>query len=253
MALADTYKVEIAKWDAIAGGRRGRLKLFDPNENFQTYARGRSQLRGIAEFLGDLRGKHVLEYGCGLGYMATLLVRSGAHVTTFDLSRRSVQVTRDRVALNNPVSDLDLSVAAGESLPFADETFDVIFGKAILHHLDLNIGAPELYRVLKPGGKAAFSEPMGMNPILNLVRDYVWYPKKTPRGADHPLVYSDIYAWGERFREFEFHELELFSMLERGFGFNRTFPALRKLDEVLLERVPALRRYCRYVVMLMEK
>jgi SAM-dependent methyltransferase len=253
MALTDTYRVEVAKWDSIASGSRGRMNVFAPQENFQTYAHRRPQLRGVAEFLGDLRGKQVLEYGCGLGHMATLLVRSGAQVTTFDLSRRSVQVTRDRVALNNRSSDIDLTVAAGESLPFADERFDVIFGKAILHHLDVEIGAGDLYRVLRPGGKAVFTEPMGMNPILNFVRDRVWYPKKTPRGADHPLTYDDIHAWGRRFREFHYREIELLSMLERGFGFKKRFPTLRRYDEALLERVPFLRRYCRYVIMFMVK
>jgi ubiquinone/menaquinone biosynthesis C-methylase UbiE len=253
MALADTYRVEVAKWDAIAAGRRGRMNVFAPQEDFQTYARKQSQLRGVAEFLGDLRGKHVLEYGCGLGHMATLLVRSGAHVTSFDLSRRSVQVTRQRVALNNDQAEAELAVAAGENLPFADESFDVIFGKAILHHLEADVGAGDLYRVLKPGGKAVFTEPMGMNPILNFVRDYVWYPKKTPRGADHPLLYEDIHAWGARFREFQYREIELLSMLERGFGFKKHFPALRRADDLLLKHVPAVRRFCRYVIMFMQK
>jgi ubiquinone/menaquinone biosynthesis C-methylase UbiE len=253
MSLVDTYRVEVAKWDAIASGRRGQMNIFAPGETFQSYARKQSQLRGVAEFLGDLRGKHVLEYGCGLGHMATLLVRSGAQVTSFDLSRRSVQVTRQRVELNNEAGEAELTVAAGESLPFADESFDVIFGKAILHHLEADIGAGDLYRVLKPGGKAVFTEPMGMNPILNFVRDYVWYPKKTPRGADHPLLYEDIYAWGAQFRDFHYREIELLSMLERGFGFKKRFPALRRADDFLLTYVPALRRYCRYVILFMEK
>jgi SAM-dependent methyltransferase len=253
MTLKEIYKVEKTKWDAIADGPRGRINTFAPQETFETYARGRQQLRGIVQFLGDLRGKHVLEYGCGLGHVSTLLVRSGAKVTSFDLSRRSVDVATRRIERNNPGAGAQLAVAAGETIPFADETFDIVFGKAILHHLDVAIGAPDLYRVLKPGGKAVFSEPMGMNPVLNFVRDYVWYPKKTPRGADVPLSYADIEAWGGRFREFHYQEVELLSMVERGFGFNRKFPKLRRADDFLLENVPALRRYCRYVVMFMVK
>jgi SAM-dependent methyltransferase len=252
MALAETYRVEIAKWDAIAGGRRGRLAVYAPDMNFEAYARVRPQLRGVAEFLGDLHGKHVLEYGCGLGHVSALLVRSGAHVTTFDLSRRSVQVASQRVSLNNSC-ELAATVAAGESLPFADASFDIIFGKAILHHLDVGLAADDLYRVLKPGGRAVFTEPMGMNPLLNFVRDHVWYPKKTPRGADRPLNYQEIHAWGQRFNEFHYREIELLSMVERGFGFKREFPRLRRLDEALLARVPLLRRYCRYVIMFMVK
>jgi SAM-dependent methyltransferase len=252
MALADTYRLETAKWDAIAAGWRGRLRVFAPEENFQSYAQGRPQLDGVAEFLGDLRGKKVLEYGCGLGHVSTLLVRSGALVTTFDLSRVSAKVASQRVALNNQ-NHLAVTVAAGESLPFADECFDSIFGKAILHHLDVGLGADDLYRVLKRGGKAVFTEPMGMNPLLNFVRDHVWYPKKTPRGADRPLSYDEIHAWGQRFSQFYYREIELLSMIERGFGFKTQLPRLRRLDNLLLERAPFLRRYCRYVIMFMVK
>ncbi|HNP88059.1 MAG TPA: methyltransferase domain-containing protein [Kouleothrix sp.] len=253
MTLKEIYQIETTKWDSIADGPRGRITTFAPEETFESYSHGRTQLRGVTEFLGDLKGKRVLEYGCGLGHVSTLLLRSGAHVTSFDLSRRSVDVTERRIAANTPGRTAALAVAAGETLPFADESFDIIFGKAILHHLDVSIGANDLYRVLKTGGKAVFSEPMGMNPVLNVVRDHVWYPKKTPRGADKPLSYQEIHAWGARFREFHYQEVELLSMLERGFGFHKKFPALRQLDDVLLEKMPPLRRYCRYVVMYMVK
>src|SRR5439155_1558838 len=143
---------------------------------------------------GDLRGKHVLEYGCGLGEISTLIARTGAQVTSFDLSAASVAVTRQRSEANDLSERIDLAVAAGESLPFADESFDVIFGKAILHHLNVQLGWPDLYRVLKTGGRAAFVEPMGMNPLLRFARAYVPYPHKNPRGADRPLNYDEIHA-----------------------------------------------------------
>lgn len=253
MTLKEIYRVETAKWDALAAGPRGRPKYIGPTETFESYASRRIQLRGVVGFLGDLRGKHVLEYGCGLGHVSALLVRSGARLTSFDLSRNSVVVANQRIAANNPAAAANLAVAAGETLPFADESFDIIFGKAILHHLDATIGAPELYRVLRPGGRAVFSEPLGMNPLLTFVRDHVWYPKKTPRGADRPLSYADMRAWGQQFAEFWYHEVELLSMIERGFGFHRQFPRLRRLDDLLLAHVPFLRRYCRYAVLFMVK
>ena len=45
----------------------------------------------------------------------------------------------------------------GERLPFADRTFDAVWGHAILHHLELNAALSELHRVLKPGGRLALS------------------------------------------------------------------------------------------------
>jgi SAM-dependent methyltransferase len=251
MALTETYRVERAKWDAIAAQALPSLGALPPTADFYSHVRASPLLCGVAEFLGDLRGKCVLEYGCGLGAISTLLARSGAEVISFDLSRESVALTRRRATINTV--DVALVVAAGESLPYADASFDIIFGKAILHHLDVSVGAHELYRVLRPGGRAVFAEPMGMNPILNLARARVWYPHKHPRGADRPLTYDEIDAWGRRFSEFRFREVQLLSMAERALGFGKKLTFLRRLDDLLLERLPALRRYCRYVVVYMVK
>ncbi len=251
MSLDQVYDVERSKWDAIAAEAMPQLRELAPESTFASHLRNSLITHGIAEFLGDVRGKKVLEYGCGLGLISTLLAKSGAHVVSFDLSPASVAVARQRAALNHV--EVELAVAAGEHLPYADESFDIIFGKAILHHLDVNIAVSDLYRVLKKGGKAAFAEPMGMNPILNFVRDGVWYPHKHPRGADKPLTYDEIAAWGKQFSSFTFREVQLLSMLERGLGFGKRLKALRRADDWLLERFPSLRRYCRYVVMLMEK
>jgi ubiquinone/menaquinone biosynthesis C-methylase UbiE len=251
--LADVYQVEMAKWNAVAANKVPDLKPGNKNDNFQKYADRVSTMVGVNAFLGDLRGKSVLEYGCGLGAISLLLAQSGAKVTAFDLSAYSVHVADQRARINNVRDRIDLAVAPGEALPFADASFDVVFGKAILHHLDVNLGWYEVYRVLKPGGKAAFVEPMGMNPVLKFVRNHVPYPHKNPRGADRPLNYDEIHAWGQRYSQFTYREIQLFSMLERGLGFNRRLGFLRRLDDTLLERVPFLRRYCRYVVMCMVK
>lgn len=247
------YQVEREKWNALATQDQIDFRTKVPDDDFYKYARRSSTMRGISQFLGDLRGKRVLEYGCGLGELSVLLAKSGAEVTAFDLSEMSVNVTRRRSVANDVADQVDLVVAPGEKLPFADESFDVVFGKAILHHLDVNAGWSHLYRVLKPNGKAAFTEPMGMNPLLNFARDYVPYPGKNPRGADQPLNYDEIHAWGSKFKEFQYHEFQLLAMLERGFGFNRRFKSLRRMDEFLLDHLPFLRRYCRYIVMLMVK
>jgi len=250
--LHDVYQVEQAKWDEQAIRELDALGVVS-DRDFQQYASHASTLRGLAEFLGDLRGKQVLEMGCGLGHIATLLAKSGAHVTAFDISRLSVVAARKRAAINGVADKLRVVVAAGEALPFADESFDIVFGKGVLHHLDASMGAPELYRVLRHGGRAAFTEPMGMNPVLKLAREYVPYPDKNPRGADRPLHYREIREWGRRFGQFWFEEIQLLSMLERGLGFNRPLPALRRADDWLLKYAPFLRRYCRYVTLRMVK
>ncbi len=251
--LEDTYKIERKKWDGLAPQELDESYILRPGDDFMTWARRSAQMTGTADFLGDLTGKRVLEYGCGFGEMTVRLAKSGAEVSTFDLSPASVSAARKRAVINNVRDKINFSVCPAESLPYPDDTFDVVLGKAILHHLHLATAQPHLFRVLKPGGKAVFSEPLGMNPILNFVRDWVPYPKKNPRGADRPLNYDDIRGWARNFRELEIKEIQLLSMLERGLGQGKRLPLLRKADNVLLKRVSLLRRFCRYAVILITK
>lgn len=256
MELAEVYDVERAKWDELARRERPDSELLlAPGLDFHSYYRSESalDLDEIANFMGDLRGKRVIEYGCGLGFLSVLLAKSGARVDSFDLSAESAAVARRRAQLNGVGDAITFHVVAGEALPFESETFDAAVGNAVLHHLDVRLAGPELFRVLKPGAKAAFSEPLGMNPVLAFARDHVPYPGKNPRGADHPLTYDDVRAWGSPFNEFSFQEIQLLSMMERALGRNRRFERLRAADKVLLSQLPFLRRYCRYVLLYMRK
>ena len=56
-----------------------------------------------------------------------------------------------------------------ENLGFKDNSFDLIFGRAILHHLNLEKSSKEISRVLCKNGKAVFIEHLGMNPLINFV------------------------------------------------------------------------------------
>jgi 2-polyprenyl-3-methyl-5-hydroxy-6-metoxy-1,4-benzoquinol methylase len=243
------HEIEIAKWDALAnatGDERLRVKDAD----FGAYARRVGTMVGIAEFLGDLRGRTVLELGCGKGELSVLLALSGAQVTAFDISPASIEVTRRRAALHGVEDRIELVVAVGEQLPFDDERFEVAVGKAVLHHLDATRAAPELHRVLRPGAHAAFSEPLGTNPVLAFARDHVPYPHKNPRGADIPLRREDLAHLTAPFAQSHVRPIQLLTMLERALGFRR-MPRLRAADAWLLERVPQLRSWCRYVVVTM--
>ena len=55
-------------------------------------------------------------------------------------------------------------------LEFFDHTYDLVYGLAILHHLDLDHALKEIWRVLSPGGQMLFWEPLRLNPIARLVR-----------------------------------------------------------------------------------
>jgi 2-polyprenyl-3-methyl-5-hydroxy-6-metoxy-1,4-benzoquinol methylase len=246
----DVIAVEVAKWDELARREHTDASLGVADADFGAYTRRVSTMVGIEEFLGDLRGRDILELGCGKGEISTLLARSGARLTAIDLSPASIDVARRRAALHGVDGAIDFVVTAAEELPLQAESFDIVVGKAVLHHLDASRAAPELHRVLRPGGRAAFSEPLGTNPLLRFARDHLPYPNKNPRGADVPLSRADLRAWEAPFSWTHHREIQLLAMAERALG-DRDMPRLRRADDWLLARVPPLRLLCRYVVMTM--
>jgi SAM-dependent methyltransferase len=251
--LQEIHEAERRKWDRRAPVAVTKEHLAADALTFHEAAERSVKLPGVAGFVGDLAGKEVLEYGCGMGHYTVLLARAGARVTTFDISEGSLAFTRKRLAAHGLADEVDTVTAVAEDLPFDTGRFDVVFGTAILHHIDPTLGPPELRRVLKDGGKAAFTEPLGMNPVLNVVRDHVPYPAKTPRGDDVPLRAAHLRAWTRGYRHVDVRGVHLLSMIERGFGFDREFPILRKVDEALLRRFPSLVSMCRYAAIMLTK
>ncbi len=253
-AHQERYAAERAKWDSHAGAMDAKgLKVYPPEADFAWLCRKDPLLQGVDAFLGDLRDKRVLEYGCGLGELTVLLARSGALVTAVDLSEASIAVARGRVRQAGVDDRVSFVVAAGEALPFEDGSFDVAVGKAVLHHLEPTSGVQELFRVLRPGGRGAFSEPLGTNPVVNFARDHVRYPGKHDRGADIPLRHSDVDTWLEPFAQSRIKGVQLLSMIQRGFGLRARFAMLGRIDTALLHRLPALWPLCRYGVLTMVK
>jgi SAM-dependent methyltransferase len=249
MDLETKYEIEREKWDRLARRNLGPEDLLPPGTTFRERVEADDNMSfvtdDVQDFLGRLEGKRLLELGCGSGGYAVLLARGGALVSAVDLSPGSIEATRARAELNGV--ELDATLAPAEELPYPDDSFDIAFGTSSLHHLEVDRAGPELWRVLKPGGKAFFLEPMGMNPLLRLARDRLPYPYKTPRGTDRPLTYDDIHAWGSGFSSYWFKEAQLFSMIERVFGFHHRLPRLRRFDEAVLRRFPATRRWARHV------
>lgn len=103
---------------------------------------------------GEVRGRRVLDAGCGSGPLAAELLRRGAVVTGLDASPAMVELARRRLGDDVPLHVGDLA----EPLPFADDSFDDVVASLVLHYLE-DWGAPlaELRRVLRPGGRLLLS------------------------------------------------------------------------------------------------
>jgi 2-polyprenyl-3-methyl-5-hydroxy-6-metoxy-1,4-benzoquinol methylase len=100
-----------------------------------------------------LRGKRVLEIGCGAGAISVQLAKNGAVVTAIDLTPHAIALTRRRFDLFGLSGDF-LQMDA-EHLEFPDESFDFVWSWGVIHH-SANTEAiiREIHRVLKPHGEA---------------------------------------------------------------------------------------------------
>jgi SAM-dependent methyltransferase len=220
----------------------GRLRFDDA-----AYLDHETWVRPAFERLGDLRGRDVLDYGCGHGMAAVVLARRGARVTAFDLSAAYLAEARARAAANGV--DVAFVQADGERLPFAGGSFDAVWGHAVLHHLDLRRAGRDLSRVLRPGGVAVFCEPWGENPFLNLARRHLPYPGKERTPDERPLRRRDVRVLREVFPSVKVHGQQFLGMARRLVGPGRVAAGLLRSDDWLLARWPALQNWCRYVVL----
>jgi 2-polyprenyl-3-methyl-5-hydroxy-6-metoxy-1,4-benzoquinol methylase len=106
--------------------------------------------------LPEIRGRYVLEVGCGRGVFARYLAEQGANLVAADFSEAAVLHARKRLEGLN-VTTL---VADIQDLPFEDGSFDVVISQETLEHVpDPAKGLAELVRVTRPGGKVLVTTP----------------------------------------------------------------------------------------------
>lgn len=152
--------------------------------------------------LGDVSGKTVLDLGCGSGENTILLTRRGAHVHATDISSSLISIARRRLAINGINEKVRFFVGSAHEFPLADESVDVVFGMAILHHLDLQLAAREVRRILRPGGRAIFQEPICNSKLLKFVRGLIPYRAPDVSPFERPLTDVELEAFAEGYRSY---------------------------------------------------
>ena len=211
----------------------------------------------MKEMIGDISNKKVLEYGCGDGWITIDLAKKAKTLDTFDISNTAIQRTQQELAKRRLDDRCRIRKMSAEKLDYYDKSFDIVFGFAILHHLDLKKAIAELYRVMKPGGRAIFAEPLGTNPILNM------YRKATPQYRtkdEEPLNINNFGMMLDKFSAFKHKEYYLTSLLPLSISnmkalFNlsaRMFTVTRKIDQYLL-KISMLKRFAWYSIMIITK
>ncbi|HBB34049.1 MAG TPA: SAM-dependent methyltransferase [Cyanobacteria bacterium UBA8803] len=125
--------------------------------------------RFILRQMGELQGKLLLDLGCGAGENSVYFATQGANCIAADYSPGMVEVALKLAAANGV--QIEGKTANAMALDFEDNTFDFVYASNLLHHIpDPKITLREMHRVLKPGGKACFWDPLKHNPIINVYR-----------------------------------------------------------------------------------
>lgn len=207
---------------------------------YDTIAKSREHYhRAIGE---SVKGKVLLEYGCGPGSQAFQLAAAGANITGIDISDVAIDLAKKQA--ENMGVPAAFQVMNAESLDFPATHFDRIIGSAIIHHLELHQAYQEIVRCLKAEGKAVFIEPLGHNPIINLYR---YLTPKLRTEDEHPLRMADIQLARQYFGNVSvryYHMLSIAAVVFRNtFLFKPVLNFLDGVDALLFALFPFLKRY----------
>lgn len=143
--------------------------------------------------LGDVCGKTVLDLGCGTGENLIPLLKRGAHVIAMDISPELVALARRRIEIepmNRSTAMVQVGSAYDTGLP--DQSVDVVFSMALLHHLDLEKARREIYRILRPGGRFILREPIRFSRTMNSLRKLLPAPKADISDYEHPMTREEV-------------------------------------------------------------
>lgn len=230
------------------------------------------EMRSICKRLGDLRGKRLLDVGCGLGEASVYFAIQGAEVTACDISPGMLSTAR-RLAAANGVS-LTTKLSASEDFGQSTaEAFDVIYAGNLLHHVDIAQTLDRVLPLMKEDGVFISWDPLAYNPIINVYR---WMATNVRTDDEHPLRLADLRLLKKRFqvsetRFFWFTTLAIFvimaviqrrnpnkerfwkKVVEEADSWSWMYRPLEGLDRVLLAVFPFLRPLCWNVVFIGRK
>lgn len=157
------------------------------------------EMRYITQRLGVIKGKDLLDVGCGLGEASVYFAMLGASVTSSDLSQGMLDAAQRLAAANN-VSVQPLLSAAEDLGLTVDRKFDIIYLGNLLHHVNIEETLSRLKRHLKPNGVFVSWDPVQYNPIINVYRKMAM-DVRTP--DEHPLRIADIKTFRNNFKYVE--------------------------------------------------
>ena len=205
----------------------------------------------------------LLDFGCGWGSRSIVFAKIGYHVTGFDICEQNILECERRATELGFGDRTHFAVEVAEHLSFENDSFDIITGIDVLHHVDVDQAIKEAYRVLKPGGMALFREYVEV-PIYDTLRNSRLILSLFPNGKsldehrtedEHKLSSSQMRAI---LRTFPNHQIQRFCLVSR---LHRLWPIrhphkpsrLEMVDRHLFRWLPPIRPLGGEVVLVLRK
>lgn len=186
---------------------RTKIKKLRRHAFFYSYKREKRILKKLLE---DFTDKNVLEIGSYTWASWFNKNTIPKKLTCINISEAELENGKKH-AKTKPF-EVDHFLMDANNLTFEDESFDIVFGSSILHHLDVEKCINHIHRVLKSGGTIVFLEPLNMNPVYKIYRNL---NKKERTPDEHALVSTDFKIIREKFT-FDHYFLDFFTVI---FGF----------------------------------
>jgi SAM-dependent methyltransferase len=201
--------------------------------------------------LGRSLDKVIVDLGCGSGENIPILANRGARVIGIDISPDLLGVAAER--LRRSGTNAELREASVYDTGLGSESVDVIFGIALLHHLDLGKARNEVLRILRPGGVMIVMEPVRDSEAYDRLRRVIPMHSAEVSSFERPLRTSELQEFSAGFdqsevRRFRLPFIPLLDVVRLG-----SAPSIWKLDRWLLNASPFLRRYATVEVFRLEK
>ncbi len=242
-------------------GNSTEVEAIEVEKYFQ--AETSPDFRLAKKLLVDLKNCHILDLGFGLGEASIYFALQGAQVTALDISPGMLVCVKKLSKKYGVEKKIKLVESPAEKIPLQNESFDLIFGGNVLHHVDISKTSKEIKRILKKGGKAIFIEPLGYNPMIQIYRKLA---KDVRTKMERPFTFSDIKKLGKGFRYITHTEQQLFTTLifvwffvgerlnpsrarywkkiiDESERYAKVFKFLEKIDWLIL-KIPLLKMLC---------
>jgi 2-polyprenyl-3-methyl-5-hydroxy-6-metoxy-1,4-benzoquinol methylase len=205
--------------------------------------------------------RRLLDFGCGQGVSAIRFAYMGFEVSGFDITPSCVEAATRLGAAYRLSHRIRFSIQTAERVDYPDESFDVVAGIDILHHVEIPAAVAECLRVLKPGGMAIFREHVEA-PVFDRVRNTrplrALFPKEKCFDMYHHITEDERKLNANDLRairqlcpktiEKRFYFLARLNRLAR-FSQAQSASRLEKIDSWLFKKMPPFNKFGGAIVM----